>query len=54
MNALENCFITPHIAGSSGLEVRRMAEYMMDAFELYEKGEKCNYEVSLAMLETMA
>ena len=54
LNALENCFITPHIAGSSGLEVRRMAEYMMDAFELYEKGEKCNYEVSLAMLETMA
>lgn len=54
LNALQNCFITPHIAGSSGLEVRRMAEYMMDAFELYEKGEKCSYEVSLAMLETMA
>ena len=54
LNALENCFITPHIAGSSGLEVRRMAEYMMDAFELYAKNEPCSYEVTTAMLETMA
>jgi len=54
LNRLDNCFITPHIAGSSGREVRRMAEYMMDAFELFEKGSPCLYEVSLAMLETMA
>ena len=54
LNALENCLITPHIAGSSGFEVRRMAEYMMDAFELFQKGEPCSYEVSMKMLETMA
>ena len=54
LNKLPNCFITPHIAGSSGFEVRRMAEYMMDAFELFEAGKPCNYEVSMKMLETMA
>ena len=54
LNRLPNCFITPHMAGSSGNEVRRMAEYMMDAYVLMEKGESCDYEVSLKMLETMA
>lgn len=54
LNKLPNCFITPHIAGSSGFEVRRMAEYMMDAYELFEAGKSCSYEVSMKMLETMA
>lgn len=54
LNRLGNCFITPHIAGSSGLEKQRMADYMADAFIRYEKGETCPYEVSLKMLETMA
>ena len=51
---LENCVLTPHIAGSSGDEVHRMAEYMLDEFRLYTAGEKTNYEVTLKMLETMA
>ncbi len=51
---LPNCFLTPHIAGSAGAEVYRMAEYMLKEFELYKKGEPCSYEVSLEMLKTMA
>ena len=54
LNRLHNCFITPHIAGSSGLEKQRMADYMADAFIQYERGETCPYEVSLKMLDTMA
>jgi len=54
LNLLSNCLITPHIAGSSGQEVRRMAEYMMDAFEKVRAGQVCDYEVSLKMLESMA
>ena len=51
---LPNCMITPHIAGSSGDEVCRMAEYMAEEFELYMAGKPCRYEVSLKMLDTMA
>lgn len=51
---LENCFLTPHIAGSMGDEVVRMAEYMADEFELYLDGKPCRYEVNMKMLETMA
>jgi phosphoglycerate dehydrogenase-like enzyme len=51
---LENCFMTPHIAGSLGGEVVRMAEYMADELELYVAKSSCRYEVSIKMLETMA
>ncbi len=51
---LPNCFMTPHIAGSMGGEVVRMAEYMLDEYEAYVTGRPCLYEVSLKMLETMA
>lgn len=51
---LPNCFLTPHIAGSSGEEVHRMAEYMAKEYELYRAGERCKYEVSMEMLLTMA
>ena len=54
LNLLENCLITPHIAGSSGQEVRRMADYMLDAYEKVRAGQACDYEVSLKMLESMA
>ncbi len=52
--SLPNCFLTPHIAGSLGSEVVRMAEYMADEYEKYIKGQPCRYEVTLKMLETMA
>ncbi len=46
---LDNCILTPHIAGSSGDEVHRMAEYMLEEFKAPGK-----YEVTLEMLKTMA
>lgn len=54
LNQLQNCLITPHIAGSSGHEVRRMADYMLDTFEAVRAGQPSEYEVTLSMLESMA
>lgn len=51
---LPNCILTPHIAGSSGNEVHRMAEYMLKEYERLIKGDHTQYEVTLKMLETMA
>lgn len=51
---LPNCILTPHIAGSSGNEVHRMAEYMAAEYHRYAAGESCHYEVTVKMLETMA
>ena len=51
---LPNCILTPHIAGSSGDEVHRMAEYMAEEFSRYTAAEACRYEVTEKMLETMA
>ena len=51
---LPNCFMTPHIAGSLGGEVVRMAEYMAKECEAYVTGAECQYEVTPKMLETMA
>lgn len=50
----DNCFITTHIAGSAGREVWRMAEYMLEEFARYERGEETRWGVTLKMLETMA
>ena len=51
---LENCILTPHIAGSSGNEVRRMGAYMKEEYENFIKNKPCKYEVTLDMLKTMA
>lgn len=51
---LDNCVLTPHIAGSSGNEVHRMTEYMIEEFERCVRGENSLYEVTEKMLETMA
>lgn len=51
---LENVFLTPHIAGSLGNEVHRMAEYMFEEAKAYDAGEETRYSVSLKMLDTMA
>ena len=51
---LENCILTPHIAGSAGNEVHRMAEYMLEEYNKFINGEETDYEVTLKMLETMA
>lgn len=52
--SLKNCFLTPHIAGSLGNEVHRMAECMRNEYEKVLSGRQCDYEVTLKMLETMA
>ena len=52
--SLPNCFMTPHIAGSLGGEVVRMAEYMVNEYEALTAGRLVKYEVTLKMLETMA
>lgn len=51
---LKNCILTPHIAGSSGKEVRRMSEYMLAEFKKLLNGEKTSCEVTSEMLKTMA
>lgn len=51
---LDNCILTPHIAGSCGFEKYRMAEYMLEEFRNFSQGLPCKYEVTLKMLETMA
>jgi phosphoglycerate dehydrogenase-like enzyme len=51
---LPNCFLTPHIAGSLGGEVVRMAEYMVDEYTAWTEGRPVRYDVTLKMLETMA
>lgn len=54
LNTLPNVFLSPHIAGSSGLECHRMAEYMVNELEKYEKGEALTMLVTKEMLKTMA
>lgn len=51
---MENVFLTPHIAGSLGNEVYRMAEYMLEEFCAFDAGKPTRYSVTLEMLETMA
>lgn len=51
---LPNCILTPHIAGSSGNEVRRMGAYMEAEYQNLIQNKPCKYEVTLEMLETMA
>ena len=51
---LDNVFLTPHIAGSLGHEVRRMARYMLEELDRCLAGERLQYEVTAEMLKTMA
>lgn len=51
---LPNCFLTPHIAGSTGQEVWRMGEYMQKAYRHWCEGVPSPCEVTAAMLKTMA
>lgn len=51
---LENCILSPHMAGSKGFEINRMAKYMAEEFERFDCGRPCLYEVTEEMLQTMA
>jgi phosphoglycerate dehydrogenase-like enzyme len=49
-----NVFLTPHIAGSLGNEVHRMAEYMYEEYKAFDAGQPTRYGVTIPMLATMA
>jgi phosphoglycerate dehydrogenase-like enzyme len=51
---LPNVQLSTHIAGSIGNEVVRMADYMIEEFNLVRENQPVRFEVSLGMLETMA
>ena len=51
---MDNVYLTPHIAGSLGNEVRRMGEYMLSEYRCVAAGAPTKYAVTLKMLETMA
>jgi phosphoglycerate dehydrogenase-like enzyme len=51
---LPNAHLTSHIAGSIGMEVVRMADYVIEEFQAWDAGKPLRYAVSLAQLETMA
>lgn len=50
----KNIFLTPHIAGSLGKEVERMAEYMLSESLRIQNGEAPLYEVTIEKLAHMA
>jgi phosphoglycerate dehydrogenase-like enzyme len=54
LRKLDNVLLTPHIAGSMGAEVARMGEYMVEECRRYVNGEPLQFEVTPAMLPTMA
>ena len=51
---LPNVFMTPHIAGSLGQEVWRMADYMYKESVALTNNQPLQYEVIAEMLRTMA
>lgn len=52
--SLPNVIMSPHMAGSYGREVERMAEYMYQEAKRYVKKQKTLYEVTLEMLNIMS
>lgn len=51
---IDRCILTPHIAGSTGGEVCRLGEYMLEEYKRFQAGEPTLYEITEPMLETMA
>ncbi|MEO7720070.1 MAG: hydroxyacid dehydrogenase [Capsulimonas sp.] len=49
-----NVFLSPHLAGSHGDEILRMADYAIEEFDRWRRGEPLRYAVTAEMLETMA
>ncbi len=50
---LPNVVISPHIGGSVGDEVVRMADCVIDEFEAWEQGKPLRYQVTREVLATM-
>jgi phosphoglycerate dehydrogenase-like enzyme len=51
---LPNIFLSAHIAGSMNDELVRMADYVIEEYRSFIKGENLEYEISLEMLDKMA
>jgi len=51
---LPNIYLTTHIAGSLGNEVWRMADYVLEEFDRWERGEPLLYAVTPELLQQMA
>lgn len=54
LHRCKNIILTPHIAGSNGREVVRMAQFMYEEAQRFCNGEALCYEVTEQMLKTMA
>lgn len=52
--SLPNVILTPHIAGSFGREVHRMADFMIDEFQSWREGKPLRYAVTADLLANMA
>lgn len=52
--SLPNVHISAHIAGSKGDEVRRVADFAIEEFQRWSRGEPLRYSVALESLERMA
>ena len=52
--ALPNCLLTPHIAGSAGLEPRRMAEWMAEEAARLLRGDPPRHEIAADALPALA
>ena len=50
---LPNVWITPHIGGSVGDEVVRMADCVIEEFIAWESGKPLRFQVTREVLETM-
>lgn len=51
---LPNVILTPHIAGSCGREVQRMANLMVEEFLTWKRTGRCHHAVTWEMLATSA
>ena len=51
--SLPNVVISPHIGGSIGDEVSRLATLAVDEFEAWSAGKPLQHEVTRKILETM-
>lgn len=52
--SLANVFVTPHIAGSIGTELSRMADLAIDEIERFGRDEPLLYEVTASDLDRIA
>jgi phosphoglycerate dehydrogenase-like enzyme len=51
---LDNVILTPHMAGSTGVECRRMGSYMVEELGRFLRGEPLRHEMIEARIATMA